>query len=382
MKLRLITYTLLLTAAAAITVSCRRSAVRPGEFTEVVYSPEYATGFSITGAPGRQSVIISTTRPWQGADSTVSRLFIARGGELAPAGFDGKVITDKADRIVTMSSTHVAMLDALGLAHDIVGVSGIRFISTPYITEHSDEIADVGYDNNFNYEALVAADPDLVLLYGIDSASPLETKLDELDIPYMYVGDYLEESPLGKAEWMMALAEVAGATDHGREVWDSIPARYNALKNKVAASCTSRPTVMLNTPYRDSWFLPPTGSYLATLITDAGGDYIYKDNDSNSSVAVDAEQALLLTSAADFWLNTGSANTIEELKAACPKMAGTGCVTRGDVYNNTLQLNKNGGNDFYESGIVHPDLVLRDLVRIFHPELADDAPFTYYKRLR
>ena len=382
MKLRLSTRFVLLFWAIAIMTGCHRNTARLDEFTEDVYTPQYATGFTITGAPDRESVIITTTNPWQGADSIVSRLFIARGGEQAPDGFDGKVINGNAKRIVTMSSTHVAMLDALGLASDIVGVSGIGFISNPYIAAHSDEVAEVGYDSNFNYEALVAADPDLVLLYGIDTASPIETKLDELNIPYMYIGDYLEESPLGKAEWVMALAEVTGDAAHGHEVWDSIPARYLALRQLVADSIKSRPAVMLNTPYRDSWFMPPVGSYLVTLITDAGGDYIYKENTSNTSVPVDTEQALLLTSQADFWLNTGSANTIAELEAACPKMAATGCVTRGDVYNNTLRLNANGGNDFYESGIMHPDLILRDLVKIFHPELVADEPFTYYTKLK
>ncbi|MDE6153480.1 MAG: iron ABC transporter substrate-binding protein, partial [Muribaculaceae bacterium] len=93
------------------------------------------------------------------------------------------------------------------------------------------------------------------------------------------------------------------------------------------------------------------------------------------------EQAYLLTASADMWLNVGQLKSIEEVKKSCPKMADTRVVKNGYIYNNTLRVNDAGGNDFYESGIMHPDLVLHDLVKIFHPELVDDSPFYYYTKL-
>lgn len=380
MNIRLYAYTIIITLIPFLD-SCRQPSGGSEEFTVECYTPEYASGFSITGAPGRSSVIVNTLGPWQGADSIVTQLFIARNGEKAPADFKGRVITDEARRIVTMSSTHVAMLDALGLTDRIVAVSGKNFITNPDIAARRDEIIDVGYDGNYNYELLIAANPDLVLLYGIYGASQLESKLDELKIPYIYIGDYIEESPLGKAEWVMALAEVTGSIDRGHNAWDSIPQRYNALKAKVAESALDAPSVMLNTPYGDSWFMPPTGSYQITLLNDAGAEYIYKDNDTNTSLPIDMEQAYLLTASADMWLNVGQLKSIEEVKKSCPKMADTRVVKNGYIYNNTLRVNEAGGNDFYESGIMHPDLVLHDLVKIFHPELVDDTPFYYYTKL-
>ena len=109
-----------------------------------------------------------------------------------------------------MSSTHIAMLDAIGETGRVVGVSGIDYISNPDIQARRDSVGDVGYEGNINYELLLSLDPDLVLLYGVNGASSMEGKLKELDIPFMYVGDYLEESPLGKAEWLVALSEVIG----------------------------------------------------------------------------------------------------------------------------------------------------------------------------
>lgn len=283
--------------------------------------------------------------------------------------------------IVAMSSTHIAMLDAIGETARVVGVSGLDYISNPDIQARRDSIGDVGYEGNINYELLLSLDPDLVLLFGVNGASAMESKLKELGIPFMYVGDYLEESPLGKAEWLVALSEVVGKRAKGEKVFADIPIRYNALKQKVSGAVLDAPSVMLNTPYGDSWFMPSTENYAVRLITDAGGDYIYKKNTGNSSTPIDLEEAYLLASEADMWLNVGMANTLDELKAACPKFADTRCVRNGYVYNNNARTNAAGGNDYYESAVVNPDLLLRDLVKIFHPELVEED-FVYYKQLK
>lgn len=371
---------LLLLLALAL-AGCNNKSSKLTDFNRLVYTPEYASGFDIQGAEGRQSVLLTVTNPWQGADSVAAQLFIARDGESALEGFEGQVLTGIAERIVCMSSTHVAMLDAVGEVGRVVGVSGIDYISNPDIQARRDSIGDVGYEGNINYELLLSLDPDLVLLYGVNGASGMEPKLRELGIPFLYVGDYLEESPLGKAEWLVALSEVVGKRAEGEKVFAEIPARYNALKQRVAENALDAPSVMLNTPYGDSWFMPSTESYAVRLIKDAGGDYIYKKNTGNASTPVDMEEAYLLALAADMWLNVGMANSLGEVKAACPKFADTRCFLGGRVYNNNRRTNAAGGNDYWESGVVHPDLVLRDLVKIFHPELVEE-PFVYYKQLK
>ena len=368
----------LCTMAAA---ACGRKSVSLEDFDKPVYMLEYASGFDIQGADSKQSVLLTVTNPWQGADGIAVQLFIARDGETAPEGFDGQVLEGDADRIVAMSSTHIAMLDAIGEVDRVVGVSGIDYISNPDIQARRDRIGDVGYEGNINYELLLSLDPDLVLLYGVNGASGMEPKLRELGIPFIYIGDYLEESPLGKAEWLVALAEIAGRRAEGEKVFAEIPVRYNALKQRVAENALDAPSVMLNMPYGDSWFMPSAGSYAVRLIEDAGGDYIYKKNTGNASTPVDMEEAYLLASAADLWLNVGMASTLGEVKAACPKFADTRCFRNGYVYNNNARTNAAGGNDYFESGVVHPELVLRDLIKIFHPELVEED-FVYYKQLK
>lgn len=364
-----------------VIASCTGYSSKIEDFNKTVYTPGYASGFDIKGAEGRKSVIITSTNPWQGADSITTQLFIVRNGETVPEEFTGQVLEGNANRIVAMSSTHVAMLDAVGAANTIVGVSGLDYISNKDIQSRRDSVGDVGFEGNINYELLLSLDPDIVLLFGVNGANAMEGKLKESGIPYMYVGDYLEESPLGKTEWLVALSELIGKRDAGEKVFADIPVRYNALKQKVADAGLPKPSVMLNTPYGDSWFMPSTKSYAVQLIEDAGGSYIYGKNTGNTSLPIDLEEAYLLASDADMWINIGMANSLEEVARMCPKFTDTRCFRNGNVFNNNARANAAGGNDYWESAVVNPDILLRDLVKIFHPELVSED-FVYYKQLK
>ena len=374
---------ILLSAVLVSVAACKQGATGLDDYDLQIYRPRYASGFGIVGAEGRQSTILKVFNPWQGAEDTETMLFISRNGEKAPAGFTGQIVEAGAGRIVCMSSTHVAMLDALGQADRIVGVSGKDYIANEYLTAHAEAVADIGFDGSVDYERLLALSPDLVLLFGINGASGMEPKLLEMGIPFCYVGEYLEESPLGKAEWLVAVSEITDSREKGESVFAPIPQRYRALKEKVAEAAAGKPKVMINTPYAGSWFMASTESYVARLISDAGGDYIYRKNTSNRSLPIDLEEAYVLTAQADLWLNAGSAASLGELKSQYPKFANTRCVRNGAVYNSNKRLNAAGGNDYWESGVVRPDVVLHDLIAIMHPEVLDesDRGLYYYQRL-
>lgn len=373
-------------AICVIMLSCSRQRADLSEYNEDVYSPKYASGFSIKKAAGKESVLITSLNPWQGADSINTSLLILRNNEEAPENFDGQIINGNASRIVTMSSTHIAMLDAIGEVNRVKGVSGIHFITNPYINENKESIGDIGFEGNVNYELLAALEPDIVMLYGVNGASSMENKLKELKIPYLYVGDYLEESPLGKTEWVIPVAELTGNKDLAISYLDSIAGNYEHLRDKLKENMeihqSSMPKVMINTPYNGAWFIPSTGSYMVTLIKDAGGKLIYDKNTGNSSVPVDMEESFKLVSDADMWINPGTISTYNELKTQLPKYSNAKCVTDRKVYNNNLRSTPGGGNDFYESGIMHPDMILSDLIKIFHPETCDTIRMTYYQNLK
>lgn len=360
--------------------SCGGSSSKIEDFDREVYKPRFASSFRILGSDSGESLIVETKTPWQGAgEGDVRRLFISRNGEQAPEGFDGPVLRDSAMNIIAMSSTHVAMLEAVGKTPRVKGVSGIDYISNPYIRRNRDRIADVGYDSQIDYEKVLALKPDLVLLYGVTGSSPMEAKLRELGIPYIYIGEYLEENPLGKAEWMVVMAELTGNRSDGERAFAGIPKRYEALRKKVAESGEPAPKVMINTPYADSWVLASRGSYVATLIKDAGGDYMYRGTGTKSE-PIDMELAYSMVSEADKWINLGQITSRDGLKKALPKFADTKPVVTGEVYNTVGKVLPNGANDYWETGVVQPDVVLRDLVRILHPSLLSDS-LVYYRRL-
>ncbi len=371
-------------AVALVVVACggrKGGGSGAQEFDKVIYSPRYAGGFEIVGAEGRESSLIKIRNPWQGAEEVTTSLLILRNGEAAPPDYEGQVVVGDVERVICMSSSYVAMIGELGKVESVVGVSGIDFINNPYVAAHHKEIGDVGYDSNVNYELMVALEPDVVLLYGVTGASTMEPKLRELGIPFAYVGEYLEEDPLGKTEWLVAVGEMMGVREAAEEIFEAIPLRYEALRERAAEAQSAKPRVMINTPYADTWFMASEQSYVARLIADAGGDYIYRKNKTNTSLPIDMEEAALLTSEADVWINLGAVNSLEDLRRQFPRYADVECVRSGAVFNNDLRLNPMGGNDYWESGVVRPDLILQDLVKIFHPELAEDVEFSYYHRL-
>lgn len=366
---------------ALLGTACGGSAsYTPADFTTEVYTPAYASGFDIRGTERNAATLVTVRTPWQGGSGVEQHLLVLREGIEPPAGFDGQIVKAPVRHVVCMSSSHVAMFDAIGQIRRVCGVSGIDYISNAYVNEHRccGEVLDVGYDTNLNFERLAAMQPDLMLLYGVTGENTVVTgKLRELGIPYIYIGDYMEESPLGKAEWLVLAAELCDLRAAGADTLQRIARDYQALKAHPAPDAP-RPKVMLNTPYRDTWFLPSSQSYMIRLIEDAGGEYVYTKNDSDTSVAVDMEEAYLLANAADFWLNVGPCNTLAELTAQNPKFSGIPVVRSRNVYNNNRRQTPAGGSDFWESGVVRPDLVLRDLRTIF---LGDSVPTCYYKRL-
>lgn len=371
---------------ALVFVACAGEPARSlEEFSTVVYEPSYATGFDISGAEGAASTLITVRNPWQGAEGVEKRLFISREGERAPEGFEGQVIEGSAERVVCMSSTYVAMIDAIGCTERVVGVSGIDFIYNSRVREAASEgrVHDVGHDSNINFELLLTLRPDVVLIYGVAGENGVaNAKLDELNIPYFYLGDYVEESPLAKAEWTVVVAEILGVRERGEELFAGIESRYLELRKRVEESATERPTVMFNTPYRDTWYMPSSRSYAVRIVEDAGGQYVYDGNHGTASQPIDLELAYVLTREADYWINVGQYATLEDLRRDNPRFVGAKAVREGRVYSSDRRATAKGGSDFWESAVVNPDVVLRDLVAILHPELnLVSEELTYYKRI-
>lgn len=359
--------------------SCGTKTAKTDSFVPL-YTPEYSKGFRILADTASGNSIIECYAPWQGADSgAVRRLLVLRDGSAVPAGFDGCVLRDSVRRVVVMSSTHVAMLDAVDALDVIAGVSGKDYICNSQVVSSS--AADVGYEGAVDYETLTMLNPDIVLLYGVNGPSTMENKLQSLGIPYLYIGDYVEQHPLGKAEWVLAIGEITGRSAIAKAVLDSVVARYEGLQQAVA-DIAPRPKVMFNNPYGTAWYMPGASSYAVKLVKDAGGDYVYERNEGTSSASIDVEEAYMLASQSDKWLNISGMPILAAFREAYPRFAVLPVVRSGAIYGNDAITSRGGGNDFYESAVMHPDLVLKDLIIILHPELSDDSVLTYYRRIQ
>lgn len=357
-------------------VACNQHSTKDSHiFDEVAYAPICASGFVID-ADANHNTIIRVTRPWQGKAPAEQTLAIFRSQEEAH-DYRGQHIIGNAERVVCMSSSHIAMLDAVGRADCVVGVSGKQYIFNEVVGSNP-AVKDIGYDSNIDYEALLTLRPDVVLMYGITSEdSTVTAKLRELNIPYLYLGDYTEQSPLGKAEWIVAIGEIVGCRAYAEQLFIDIVARYNAIKGSIDVA--NKPKVMFNLPYQDVWFMPSDDSYIVRLVEDAGGEYIYKGiNPTGGSRGISLEEALILVGGTDIWLNPNSVLTLGELRAVAPHFAECAVVKSGNVYNNNRIRTSYGGSDFWESAIVRPDVVLSDLAAIFS---GDDSDLYYHHKL-
>ena len=171
-------------------ISCSDKTNHDIGYDKQIYSPKFSQNFIIQGNDNSNDILISVFNPWQGASDISSRFLIVRDS-VTPENFEGQILNDKANRIVCMSSTHIAMLDELDALNKIVGVSGKQYVSNQKLQASSQHIIDVGYEGNMDYEALIAVRPDLILLFSVNGASSMEPKLKELGIPFLYIGDYV-----------------------------------------------------------------------------------------------------------------------------------------------------------------------------------------------
>jgi iron complex transport system substrate-binding protein len=323
--------------------------------------------------------------PWQGADNVNISYFLVRRGSELPSGIDiRKVILVPVQKIVCMSTTHVAMISALGEGHSIAGMSGTGFIYSRELRLRAADglIKDVGYEANLNKELILKIMPDLTMIYGVGSeSSGYVGKIEELGMKVVYNADYLETDPLGKAEWI----KLFGALYCREQMADSIFRKevldYNTLKTFVARNSTVRPRVLLGLPFKDTWFISPGNSFISKLIADAGGEYIWKDTQSAVSMPFGLENVYLKAVNADYWLNIGTVKIKSEIPAVDPRLTALPCFRNGNLFNNNNRITEAGGNDFWESGTVHPHLLLQDIATVLHPDIFPGSNLIYYRKV-
>lgn len=275
-------------------------------------------------------------------------------------------------RLVCMSSSHVACLSAAGAAETVCGVSGLRYISDSQVKKHA---KDVGYENGLDYEMIMRLRPDLVLAYTVSGTVPQYVdKLRSLGVPVLVLYDHLESHPLARAEYIRLFGAITGHMSQADSVYDGIRGSYEAMVQNTGDG-DKRKKVLMNIPYGDTWYVPGSEGYMSRLIHDAGGE-ILGSQSGNASRVISMEEAYMLSQQADVWLNPGYCRTRGQLSEVHQLFPSFGPLKSSlPIYNNTLRMTPEGGNDFYESGVVRPDLILEDLVKIFNSSSCDSLHY-------
>ncbi|MDD2636402.1 MAG: ABC transporter substrate-binding protein [Bacteroidales bacterium] len=291
------------------------------------------------------------------------------------------IIQIPVSKVVCLSTTHCAFISQIGKAATIKGVSGVNYLYNGELRDKIQigEIAELGYGNQINLEKIISLNPDVIFAYGIDNSSIAGyEKLKGIGIPIIFVSDFLENTPLGRMEWIKFFACFYDNLDFANEYFDSVKNNYLSIKDSITRKGKTSPEIILNLPWKGTWWVPGADSYMVKLIEDAGGVYKMTDKQDYESVALTVEEIFAVSQTADFWLNPNAITQKSEILNIEPRLVNFAPVNRARIFNNNNRLNVYGGNDFFESGIIHPDIILNDLYHIFYG--MDSSYNLYYYR--
>ena len=319
--------------------------------------------------------------------------------------FDGSrdtlEISKPLNRLIVMSTSYIGFLNAIGADSVIVGVSGGEYVCDSSVAAGLNDgtVADIGYGASPDYEKIMALKPDLLLTYSVSPVkSQFLSKLESLGIKTFIVNEHLERHPLARAAYIRLFGALTWNMAAADSVLDVVSENYISLCDSVATAARTPRKILVNIPYKDQWFVPGQESYLTTLFKDAGGEILGAKAGSSVSGQISVETAYSLSKEADLWMNVGWCRTLEQLLSVNPlfedflrniqgNAAARGycsdkdCSDAADVvWNDNKRLNTKGGNDFWESGVVRPDLLLRDLVGIFNRN--EEFTPVYYKAIK
>lgn len=342
---------------------------------------EYAAGFAVEYFDNYKVVEVLT--PWVGADETYTYVLV-QCGTPAPEGFDDATIVEvPVESIVVMSTTYLPPLVELDLLDTLVAVDEHDFVYSPEVRERieSGEVVEVGGGSLVNVEQVLNLDADLIMTYGIGSPDyDAHPALINAGLNVVLNADYMETSPLGRAEWLKFIALFYNREADANALFDEVVANYEEL-SALTEAVEDRPQVMVNAMFGDTWYAAGGRSYIAQLIEDAGGDYVWGDDESTGALALSFEAAFDAAQDADIWLNPNFWFTFEEGLAEDERYGDFEAFANGQVYNSNAQVTPLGGNNSGELGAMRPDITLADLIAIFHPELLPDHELVFYRRL-
>ena len=367
----------------AVLSSCngrdRADSQLPATPTDTIHL-KYAKGFKVhlKGI----TKLVEVTYPFQGATSGYSYLLVPHGEQ--PPSHDDRtqVIFTPLKSIVCTSTTHIPLLDYLGETDKLVGFPTTDYISSQPMRKRIDSgnVVDLGIDKELNLERLAVLHPGALMGYTMTGDFGQFRKVEALGVPVIINGEYLEQHPLGRAEWLKFMALFFNREKEADSVFNVIEKNYLDAKAALGDNA-SRPSVLSGIVYGDAWFLPGGQNYAAKLFNDAGCKYPWADTESNGYLQLPFESVYAKARNADLWIGTGGYKTLNEIKAADARYARFEPFIKKQIFNYDARQGSRGGNEFLELGYLRPDLILKDLIKISHPSLLPHHTLYFHRKL-
>ncbi len=369
---------LLLAGLLLVALGCSRSTDQRAS-TAPSAGIKYAKGFTVRKE--QNATFVTVTYPYNDATSGIEYVLIPRGTQAPEHNPTTQVIEVPIQTIVCTSTTHIPHLDYLGVSDKLTGFPSTDYISSETTRKLIDagKVKDLGIDNSMNLELLYTLHPSMVMAYSMTSDLGQMKKIQEMGTPVVINGEYLEGDALGRAEWIKFTALFFGKERQADSVFNMIEREYNATREKVLEVQTP-PTVLLGTVYGDGWFMPGGQNYAAKLLKDAGADYLWANDSTQGWLEISFESVYDKARNADMWI-VGSFDTLDELKSADKRYALFKPFSSGRLYCYNARRGAKGGNDFLELGYLRPDIILKDLVKIAHPDLLPEHELYFHKKL-
>lgn len=341
----------------------------------------HAKGFSIQNYEGY--TVVTVKNPWPKATKTYTYILKEKDGLVPDSLTQNPIISVPIKSIVVTSTTHVPSLEMLKKERTLVGFPNLDYISSEKVRARIEagRVKELGMNQSLNTEVLLNLQPDVIIGYGIDNNNPTLDNLQKSGLKVMLNGDWNEETPLGKAEWIKFFGALYGQQKKAEEIFSKIEKEY--LKTiKIAQSARQNPTILAGDMFEDRWYLPKGNSWGSLLLKEAKGQYLWAETSGTGSLSLSFETVLEKAQQADIWITSGQFSSLGEMTAANPHYNQFKAFQNKNVYSFSGRKGKTGGILYYELAPNRPDIVLKDIVKILHPELLKSYKPYFFEKLQ
>jgi len=359
-----IKYSLVLITLALLT-SCQSKSLKP-KIEQSKNLVQFAKGFALYKTKNYTKLVIKN--PYPNAKKQFIYYLVNQNQHPKLEGV--KYIKVPVKKIVVTSTTHIPMIDVLHEANTLKGFPNLNYISTPSVRNliNQHKIVDLGNTQQINTEVLLNLKPDVLIGFSMQSQNKMYTTIQKSGIPVILNGDWLESTPLGRAEWLKFFGALYQKNNLADSIFNHIKNDYYKIK-QLALSANESPTVLSGNLNKNIWNLPAGDSYTAQFLKDANCRYYWQNKTGNGSLNLSFETVFTKAKNADFWIGVGPYTNFKQLKEANMHYAKFKAFKTKQIYTFGLVKGATGGSLYYEEAALKPNIVLKDLIKVLHPEL-------------